>query len=368
MIMAIGRIFICLVFAAFAGSAIASGFRIGVVAPQSGPYAILGQQIMTGARGAAKTKGDEIIAFDETCEEGSAPKLAEAMVAANIDAALGFLCAESLNGGLDTLKTADIPALSLSSRSSILMQDTQEKGWPLFSLAPRSTAEQEKLVDIIASEWADKPFALIEDGTAHSHELTQNIRNALEEKGLKPGLVDAIRPGQDQQVALVRRLKKAGITKVFISADRSDVAILARDVQKEQANLSILGGETMLAADSPVPLADGTQAVILSAPQPTEEAITATVTLADTGDGKARVVEGYMLPAYAAVTIAHDMLTQAAASGMSKTDVLLSTPFKTAMGSIRFKQSHERDDNPYALHIWQGGKFVPVPQSQEPVN
>ncbi|MEN9895817.1 MAG: hypothetical protein RIR97_1669, partial [Pseudomonadota bacterium] len=61
-------------------------------------------------------------------------------------------------------------------------------------------------------------------------------------------------------------------------------------------------------------------------------------------------------------------LTHAAASGMSKTDVLLSTPFKTAMGPIRLTQSHERDDNPYALHIWQGGKFIPVPQSQEPVN
>lgn len=357
-----------LALVAFAAPSMAADVRIGVVAPQSGNYASLGQQIIIGAQVAAVSRSNEIEIFDETCDEGSGAKLAEAMVAAKIDMAIGFLCAESLDTGLETLKTAGIPAITLSVRSPILMEDALKKGWPLFRLAPDSQAEQRKLIDVILTTWADQPFAILEDGTIHSRETAEAIRNALEEKGLKPAFTDTIRPGQEQQVSLVRRLVKAGISKVFLSADRSDVSILARDAIRENAKITLLSGDTMMAAEASVPLAAGVTAVIISPPQPTEEAISATVAIAETGNDKALVVEGYMLPAYAAATIADDAVALSVANGKSKAENLINTPFKTAIGQIQFTNNHELAENPYALHVWQAGKFVAADQTKVPVN
>ena len=366
--LAFGSVLIGLAFTVLASSASAAGIKIGVIAPQSGNYASLGQQILTGARVAAASQGNEIDSFDETCEEGSGAKVADALVAAKVDFAIGFLCAESLENSLDALKKDNIPAITLSVRSPILMEDALKKGWPFFRLAPDNQAEQRKLIEIILATWTDQPFAILEDGTIHSRELAEALRNALEEKGMKPAFTDTIRPGQEQQISLVRRLVKAGITRVFLSADRSDVSILARDAIRENAKLIILSGDTMMAADASVPLAAGVQAVIQSAPQPTEEAIAATIAIAETGNDKALVVEGYMLPAYAATTIAGDAAALSATNGKSKAENLINTPFKTAIGQIQFSQNHELTENPYALHVWQAGKFIPANPPTVPVN
>jgi len=368
MMVAFGRVLIGFACTVLASSASAAGIKIGVVAPQSGNYASLGQQILTGARVAAANRGNEIFSFDETCDEGSGAQLANDLVAAKVDFALGFLCAESLENSLETLKAANIPAMTLSVRSPILMEDALKKSWPFFRLAPDNQAEQRKLIDIILTTWTDQPFAILEDGTIHSRELAEALRNALEEKGMKPAFTDTIRPGQEQQISLVRRLVKAGITRVFLSADRSDVSILARDALRENARLTILSGDTMMAADAPVPLVAGVQAVIQSAPQPTEDAIAATIAIAETGNDKALVVEGYMLPAYAAATIADDVAALSASNGKSKAENLVKTPFKTAIGEIKFTQNHELTDNPYALHVWQAGKFIPIAAPTVPVN
>jgi hypothetical protein len=73
-----------------------------------------------------------------------------------------------------------------------------------------------------------------------------------------------LRPGQEQQLALVRRLQKAGATHVFIGGDRNDVAIIARDAAAEKIPLTILAGDAMQAADEPVPLRNGVLAVALT--------------------------------------------------------------------------------------------------------
>ncbi|MGO8425987.1 ABC transporter substrate-binding protein, partial [Rhizobium ruizarguesonis] len=62
---------------------------------------------------------------------------------------------------------------------------------------------------------------------------------------------------------LVRRLKRAGATRVFIGGYRNDVAVIARDAKAENIQLSILGGDAMRAADQPLPLDSGVRAVAM---------------------------------------------------------------------------------------------------------
>ncbi|MCM2476973.1 ABC transporter substrate-binding protein [Rhizobium sp. CG5] len=339
----------------------ALALTIGVVAPQSGPYQLLGQQLRDGAAAAAAANGTVLTFIDESCEAGSGAAIAEQLKAAKAEAAIGFLCSESLDGALPVLSAAKIPALTLSVRWTIVMEDALKQDWPLFRMAPSTDAEAEKLVEVILRDWPGEAFALIDDGTIHGRELADAIRVSLEERGMKPVFADTYRPGQEQQVALVRRLQKTGATHVFVGGDRNDVAIIARDAASEAIALSLLGGDAMTAANQPVPLADGVRAVTL--PNYADAPSAATVAAAFRERGIEP--EGYVLPAYAAITLVKTAADGSAASGAALKDTIAKGTFETVLGPIAFTAGHELKDNPYRLLEWRGTGFVaPTPATE----
>lgn len=345
-----------LLFGVTAGPLMADELKLAVVAPKTGPFAVLGDQVRQGAALAAGKLSITLVEIDENCNEGSGQAIAEAITAAEAKAAIGFLCSESLTGALPDLAKADIPAFTLSVRWKGLMEDALKAGWPLFRLAPNGDQEAAKLSEIILRDWAGEPVALLEDGTIRGRELTEAIRISLEERGLKPAFIDTFRPGQEQQLALVRRLKTAGVTHAFVGGDRNDVAIIARDAGQEKMALTLLGGEAMRAADDPVPLEHGVLAVgLIEKPQ-----APAATQLATELQAAKLEPEGYLMPAHAAVTILADAWGISSAMGTPVTDALIGTTFETALGPITFGEDHELSENPYRLLQWQGDAFVPV--------
>jgi branched-chain amino acid transport system substrate-binding protein len=350
--------------ATLADHACAKDMTIAVIAPKSGLFANLGTQIRMGATAAASLSQDTTVEIDESCEAGSGAAIADAIIAAKADAAIGFLCTESLETGLVALQKSDIPAITLSVRADTLMQKAQKKGWPLFSLAPTAAAEDEKAIEMIAKTWADAPFAMIDDGTIHGRELSEAVRLGLEQKGIKPVFADTFRPGQEQQVALVRRLAKSGATHIFIGGDRADIAIIARDARQEELPLVLMGGDTLLASDNPVPLENGVQAVLVP-PSPdfpqSREAEKQIVDLVKTApDGLPVTVEGYMLPAYAATQIASNAITAVKTTATARSAAIAASKTDTAIGPIAFGPGHIRTENPYRLMQWQNGRFIRV--------
>ncbi len=343
-----------------AGSSYAAGIHIGVVAPQDGNFAALGAQIIAGASFDIQGHQNTATIVNEPCTEDGGRTAAEALIAAKVQIAIGFLCTETLEGALPRLKDAGIPAITVSVRSRILMEDALKNGWPLFRLAPVDGAEAAMAISAILKNWAAEPMALIDDGTIHGRELVGAIRNALEEKGLKPVFTDTYRPGQDQQIALVRRLKKAGATRVFIGGDRSDVAVIARDAKSENIALTIMGGDAMRAADQPVPLLEGVQAITLPdyanllVAQPYVQNLRAAGIEPD----------GYVLPAAAASQIANQAGEDAKKAGNKPiADELVGTSFLTAINVFTFGPNHELTENPYWLQEWRGSAFMPLKPS-----
>ena len=330
----------------------AAGLTVAVVAPKDGPLAILGQQVRDGARFAAEANGDAVVEIAEACDETDGDGIAKAILAADATAAVGFLCTEGLSASLPALAEAKVPAITLSVRSGILMEDALKKGWPLFRLAPGPKAEAEKAVEVITRDWKSEPFALIDDGTIHARELVETVRLRLEEVGMKAAFVDTYRPAQEQQLTLVRRLAKTGVTRVFVGGDRTDAAVIARDAGAQKAGLSLLGGEALTGADPLVPMTDGVMAIALPDYQvlPEGEPVAAAM------QEKGIVAEGYVLPAHAAVTA----LTEAAAEGGDVAQKLAGGSFATAIGTLAFGTDHELKENPYRLLVWRAGAFVPA--------
>jgi branched-chain amino acid transport system substrate-binding protein len=343
------------------GQGSAAELTLAVVAPKSGPYQALGDQVRQGAALAAGRLSIALVEIDETCDEGSGNAIAEAIAVAGAKAAIGFLCSESLKDALPSLKQSETPALTLSVRWKGLMEDALKQGAPVFRLAPNADQETAKLADVILRDWAGAAVALLEDGTIRGRELTEAIRISLEGRGLKPAFIDTFRPGQEQQLALVRRVRNAGVTHAFVGGDRNDMAIIARDARSEGLPLTLLGGEALRAADEPVPLEDGVFAVgLIETPQ----GPAAATLMAELEQAKINP-EGYVIPAHAAVTVLADAWGISTAMGTPVTDALVGTTFETALGPVTFGDDHELTENPYRLLQWQGETFVPVPEPSQ---
>lgn len=352
------RLLIIAASVAFAGTA--SATTIGVVAPQNGAYEMLGQQIRQGVKIAAAKAGLDVIEIHESCEEGSGGAIADGLVAAKVSVVVGFLCTETLPDALPTLRKAAIPAITLSSRASGLMEDTLKRGLPLFRLGPSDASESDAAIEVMLRDWKGHSFGLIDDGTIYSRELVDRIRAKLEESGLKPTFTDTMRPAQEQQVALVRRLGRTGITHVFIAAERNDIATIARDAASEKVALTILSGDTMRAANSPVALQPG----VLAITTPDYAALPSATEAVKALRAANVEPEGYVLPAFAATQISAKLAELVEAQDKPAPTLLVGTPFETAIGKITFDDRHELQANPYRLQQWNGTAFVPVDRAE----
>ncbi|MCZ4073610.1 ABC transporter substrate-binding protein [Agrobacterium tumefaciens] len=349
------------IIAGFALAGSASAASIGIVAPQSGPYELLGQQVRQGAKAAAAKLGLDVVEIHESCEDGSGGAIADGLVAAKVSAAIGFLCTETLQDVLPPLKAAAIPAITLSSRAPILMEDALKYGWPLFRLAPSDRAESDRIAEIILRDWKGHSIGLVDDGTIYSRELVDRIRSSLEENGLKPTLADTMRPNQEQQVALVRRLARTGISHVFVGAERNDVAIIARDAGSENIPLTVMGGDAMNAANNPVPLA----ANVLAVTRPAYDTLPSAQAVAGELRGAGIEPEGYVLPAYAAAELTAALAEATQAQSKPAPEILAGgTLFKTVLGDLGFSPSHDLLDNPYRLQRWNGQRFEPADKAE----
>lgn len=350
------------IIAGFAFTGAASAASIGIVAPQNGPYELLGQQVRQGAKAAAAKLGLDIVEIHESCEDGSGGAIADGLVAAKVSAAIGFLCTETLQGVLPPLKAAGIPSITLSSRAPILMEDALKYGWPLFRLAPSDRAESDRIAEIMLRDWKGHSIGLVDDGTIYSRELVDRIRSVLEENGLKPTFSDTMRPNQEQQVALVRRLARTGVSHVFIGAERNDVAIIARDAASENLALTILGGDAMNAANNPVPLT----ASVLAVTRPAYDTLPSALAVAAELRGAGIEPEGYVLPAYAAAELSAQLAEAVQAQSKPAPEILAGgTVFKTVIGDLGFTASHDLKDNPYRPQRWNGQRFEPVDRAEK---
>lgn len=351
----------CLLGVAMSGLAAAPSFaadnlKIGIVAPASGDYAILGQQALDGVNLTASTNNVELTPVDESCEDGSGAEIGRTLADAGVDIAIGFFCSETVRGAMPALRDAGIPAITLSARSMPLMETALKEGWPLFRMAPNDQDEIDAIVDYIMGEWVDQPVALLDDGTIYFREMVNAVRNALEERGLQPVLVDTFRPAQEQQLSLVRRLAQAGATHVFIGGTRGDVAIVARDAIQQGVDLEILGSEALRAREAAVPLAAGVRAIAL--PEPGE--LPPAADLVDLAARNDIIAEGYVVPAASAVEVAVEAMAAADGDPARLEAMLATQKFDTALGLISFNDGHELSDNPYFILRWQGNQFVPV--------
>lgn len=345
---------LCLLFSSVA----CAQDKIGVIAPLSGSFSRLGNQLVDGVNTAVagNKQGQDIgvVTADDRCDAAGGAAAAREMVLANATIVVGFLCTESLEAALPILGQKGIAVITPGIRAQTLTELRADTPYPVFRIAPSERNAARETGDILASLWRSSPFAIIDDGTIFGRELASAVRARLEEKGLKPVFADTYRPGLDNQNALVSRLKRAGATQVFVGGERDDIAAIGRSAIALNYPLITVGGETLNAAASGSDLPAGTLMIAPRDPETLETARNARNAIELAG----RVPEGYAVPSYAVAEVAIQLLMTAQAQASSLADLLRKNVFETAIGPVQFDAHGERIADTYRLQRYDGKQFV----------
>lgn len=346
-----------------ATSAVAQdGVTIGVSAPFSGYYAVLGEQIETGARAALDGHPDiGMVTADDACSAKGGASAADTLIARGVAIAIGFPCIEAFDAAMPKLADAGIPVILLGVRAEGITAQAKAKGWPLLRLAPHASDEAEALAAYLKSAWRDAGFAIVDDGTLYGRDLSESVRLLLEEDNLKPVFVDTYRPQLENQVALVRRLQKAGATKVLIGGDAYDAAIIGNDAISVGAPLAIAGGGALLAPPEDGVLPDGT---LVAAP-PDWLSLEPAARLREKLADQTVSLDGYLAPAHAAVEVALAATGGLDADGHLRIADMANHAFETVLGAIRFDADGQLEGNPIIIYTIENGLPVPAAPAEK---
>ncbi|WP_367714906.1 branched-chain amino acid ABC transporter substrate-binding protein [Nitratireductor sp. GISD-1A_MAKvit] len=324
---------------------------VGLAAPLSESFGLLGQQMRDGARVAARSADARIVEADTRCSAEAGEAAARTLIEQKVSVVVGFLCTDAIEAALPLFAEAGVPVITPGVRTATLTDQRERTGWPVFRTAPRADAERDAVARLLLPRWRDAFFAIVDDGTIYGRELSENLRATAELQELKPVFIDTFRPQLDNQIGLAGRLKRSGATHVFVGGDRSDIAILARDASGMDYDLTIAGGEALRAEESAVPLAEGT--LMIGLPR-----------WADIASEQARraleeaeiVPDGYVLPGYAAMEIA----LAATASEGTAAEALAAQTFQTALGPHAFDEKGDLVQPLYRLFRFDGQTFKEV--------
>lgn len=328
--------------------------RIGLAAPLSDTFSLLGGQMRDGAAIAAGAAGLELVVEDDACTAEGGAAAARNLVARQVGAVVGFLCTEAIEAALPILGDAGIPVISSGVRSGGLTDRRTREGWLVWRVIPRADAELAAVADILTRQWRTVLFAIVDDGTIHGRELAESLRLGAELAALQPVFVDTFRPQMDNQIALAGRLARAGATHVFVGGDRDDVAIIARDAAELGHDLTVAGGEALRAVGE-VPLPAGV--LMVGIPEWADMLDEGTIEpFVEAGV----VPEGYVATTHAAVEVAAQALDAAGDDRERLGQALDQGSFDTLVGTISFDDKGDRRGSPYRLLRYDGERFLPA--------
>ena len=338
---------------------------IGLSLPLSGNASLLANQFLSGAQLALRDSGRsqtvKLLTVDDGCDGELAELAAQDLLAANVALATGFLCNDAVPAAAQAFKDTGVPVLIAGARSSQLFKDAQKEGWNLFRIAPDDKKMAEAAFKSLSQRWSGVPWAVIDDGTVYGRTLADDFRVRMEEAGQPPVFADNFRPAQSTQAGLVRRLQKAGVSAAFVAGDADDVAILWSNVKDFDSKVEIAGGESLEALQwSPAAgqVRDGLLAIMEPPQEMRPEARALLPKLVEAG----LPPDPYVYLGYATLQVALAALSDTPAATAA---ALKGGTFQTVRGQVKFDPAGQNIDNAYALHVWQGGRFVELSKAAQ---
>jgi branched-chain amino acid transport system substrate-binding protein len=320
----------------FSNAALAD-LAVAIAGPMTGQYASAGDQIRKGAemaiadinaRGGVLGQKLKLEVGDDACDPKQAVSVANTMVNKGIVFMHGHWCSSSTIPASEVYVEADIPMATVSTNPQVTERGLKN----IFRIMGRD--DQQGLVagGYIADHFKGKKVAVVDDKSAYGK-----------------GLAD--------EMAIVTKLKQAGVEVMAYGGYHTEVALILRQAQAAGLQLTVMGGDTM------------TNSELVTAAGPAADNVMFTFSPdARKNPDAAPVVEkfraaktepeGYVLYAYAAMQLFEQAATTAKSTKYADLEkAMRGGSFKTVIGDLAFDAKGDQKAPGFVVYRWQGGKY-----------
>jgi branched-chain amino acid transport system substrate-binding protein len=357
--------------AAICAPAADAEIRIATAGPMTSPVAWFGEQYLRAAemaiedlnaRGGVLGQRVELIVGDDFCDAELAVAVARKFASDGVVFVAGHFCSHSSIAAAKIYEEAKILQIAPGSASAKL---TDEGRPNVFRVCGRDDQQGRKVADHIASEWAGKEIAILDDGTTWGAGVANAVRRRLHELGVRVAMDDTFTPGKSDYSALVSKMQTADIDVSFVGGLHPETALIFRQAHDRGYNLRLIVPSSNATGDFPMIAGPGIEGTFMMAatdargnPQAAE------VVARFRAQGYDPV--GYTLYVYAAVQVWAQAAEEAGSLNLdAMVKAMHSRQFDTVLGRIGFDEKGDVNGfEPWQWYVWQAdGTYVPVEQS-----
>jgi branched-chain amino acid transport system substrate-binding protein len=354
---------IYLVFLLIASPAHAD-IMIGLVGPFSGNTALGGEQMRRGAEqavtdinAAGGINGEKISlsVVDDACDPKQAVAAANKIASAGIKFVTGFYCS-----------SAAIPASKVYMEEGILMVDdvasnprlTDEAKDTVLRIYPRDDKQGAFLASHIVKHYSAQKIAIVNDQSAWGRGIADEVKKNLNKAGITEVLFDSYTVGQRDYSSLVTKLKQMGVGVVFIAGFPTEVGLIVRQINEQNAHIQVIGGDPLTTDQFwqiAGPTGEGVLLSFVTDPRKRSEAQKVVQALRQS----AFEPDGVTLYGYAGIQVVAEGIRRASRSDPLKAAVALrQSPIQTVLGPISFDEKGDVIHQAFNMYRWHAGKYI----------
>ncbi len=335
---------------------------VAIAGPMTGQYASAGAQIRRGAELAItdiNTAGGvlgqklKLEIGDDACDPKQAVSVANAMVNKKIVFMHGHWCSSSTIPASDIYNEAQIPMATVSTNPQVTERGLKN----LVRIMGRDDQQGGVAGAFIASHFAGKKVAVVDDKSAYGKGLADQTAKGMEAKGAKPALRESISAGEKDYSGLVSKLKAAEIEVLAFGGYHTEVALILRQSQQAGLKLAVVGGDTLSNNELVAAAGGNADSVYFTFAPDARSNPEAADVVKRFRDAKVEP-DGYVLFAYAAMQLFQQAAEQAKSVKYAALQKAISTgSFNTVTGTLSFDDKGNLKAPGFVVYQWKGNKY-----------
>lgn len=362
--------FISTLAVAVAGILVASAgaradIAIGLVGPMTGPEAQFGEQFKRGAlkaiddinaKGGVNGQKLTLTIGDDACDPKQARSVAEELSAKKVAVVIGHFCSGSSIPASEVYQENGILQISPGSTNPTYT----ERGLSnVFRVCGRDDQQGAVAAEYLAAKQKGKVVGIIHDKSSYGKGLADEFKKALNAKGVKEVMYEAITAGEKDYSALVTKVKAAKVDYLFLGGYKTEGGLIVRQMRDQGIKTTLMGGDALLVEEFWAitgPAGEGT--LVTFSPDP--RLLPQNAELVKYFRSQNYEPETYTLYSYAALQSWALAANKAQSTDGKKVTAVLKSGEKldTAIGSIGFNAKGDVVGPTYVMYVWKAGKYV----------
>lgn len=341
---------------------------VAVAGPITGQYANFGEQMRRGAemaindinaKGGVMGRKLRLEIGDDACDPRQAVAVANQLATRKVQVLFGHFCSSSSIPASQVYNEAGILQITPASTNPKLTDDAKQKGWNnVFRTCGRDDQQGAVAGAYLADKFKGKKVAIIHDKSTYGQGLADETRKAMNAKGLKEAMYEAVTQGDKDFSALISRMKQAGIDAIYYGGYHTEAGLMVRQAREQGLNAVLISGDALVDNEYwkiTGPAGEGTLMTFAPDPRKAEEAKDIVARFKQQGYDP----EGYTLYTYAAVQVWKDAVEKTKSLDVDKlSPAIRGNSFNTVIGNLQYDDKGDVKNSKYVFFVWRNGQYA----------